>query len=276
MWYSGLSHMMLNDIQNATALRQFRSQHSYSYILFDPKRFKAVILDPTIEHLEDYRNFLAEQNLQLISILEIYPSPVSGAEILQVETGAKIKILHQNQTALQKLETGSNLFRNAIFAGNTFEIGVPSDPSIREFLNQKPDSTLIFPGHTESEILFSTVETEKAPKEPEKGTSISVEKYKHKLHEKNSNSIFIDVREEQEYQLGHIPGTQNVPFSEIALHWEKLRPYPKIFVSCLTGRRSAQVVKTLTYLGHSGIVHVSGGIHAWANAGYSLELSTKS
>ena len=61
--------------------------------------------------------------------------------------------------------------------------------------------------------------------------------------------------------------TRNIPISELGLHLSELRRSKKIYISCLSGFRSAAASKTLSYVGLLDVVNVSGGFKAWANAG---------
>lgn len=104
---------------------------------------------------------------------------------------------------------------------------------------------------------------------PARMASISVEKYSAKLKDlQNSDAatVCLDVREPQEFFEGRIPGTRNIPLSELGLHLGELRGAQRVYVSCLSGRRSALAVGTLEYLGIRDAVNVVGGYKAWTQA----------
>lgn len=103
--------------------------------------------------------------------------------------------------------------------------------------------------------------------------SMSIEKYRAKLEgaSKPGSGKFLDVRERDEFQEGHMPGTVNLPMTEIALAIDEWKPTDRIYISCLSGRRSSQVAATLTYLGFKDVVNISGGFQAWSNAGFPKE-----
>lgn len=103
--------------------------------------------------------------------------------------------------------------------------------------------------------------------------SISTEKFLHKLEKGGKRIRFIDVREPEEYKAGHMPGMKNIPLSEVGLRLDELRDSERIFVSCLSGRRSSYVARTLGYLGFPDVVNVEGGFKAWTNSGYLVETS---
>lgn len=77
------------------------------------------------------------------------------------------------------------------------------------------------------------------------------------------DSALIDVRTEQEYASGHVPGSINVPLDKLgSIAIPKTRP---LFVYCLSGGRSAQACSALERLGYQatnigGISGYSGPI----------------
>lgn len=101
-------------------------------------------------------------------------------------------------------------------------------------------------------------------------TSMSIEKYSAKLANPSGDYAYIDVREPQEFEVSNIPGTRNIPVSEIPFALEQLSQYRKIYVSCLSGRRSLSVANTLNYLGFREVVNVLGGIRSWTQRGLPL------
>jgi rhodanese-related sulfurtransferase len=79
------------------------------------------------------------------------------------------------------------------------------------------------------------------------------------------------VREPSEFLESRIPGTRNIPLSEVCFGLEELRGCRRVYLSCLSGRRSMTVAKTLSYLGLQDVVNVTGGIRAWAKEELSVD-----
>jgi rhodanese-related sulfurtransferase len=97
---------------------------------------------------------------------------------------------------------------------------------------------------------------------------ISVEKCAQKLKTHPSDTCLLDVREASEFEGSHIPGSVNVPMSELALHVEELARFKRVYVLCQSGRRRSELAaRTLDYLGFQDIVRVKGGFQAWTGMG---------
>ena len=84
------------------------------------------------------------------------------------------------------------------------------------------------------------------------------------LMEKEDNYLILDVRTEQEYAAGHIPGAIVVPNETIGT--EEIAQLPDkeqlIMVYCRSGNRSKQASDKLVKLGYTNIVEF-GGIIDW-------------
>ena len=84
------------------------------------------------------------------------------------------------------------------------------------------------------------------------------------LMETEDNYLILDVRTEQEYVAGHIPGAIVVPNETIGT--EEIAQLPDkdqlIMVYCRSGNRSKQASDKLVKLGYTNIVEF-GGINSW-------------
>lgn len=84
-----------------------------------------------------------------------------------------------------------------------------------------------------------------------------------KEYRETSGAILLDVRTPQEYQMGHIPDSKNVPLSELSrissVAGEKTIP---LFVYCQSGARSRQAVSELQRIGYLNVKNI-GGISAY-------------
>lgn len=79
-------------------------------------------------------------------------------------------------------------------------------------------------------------------------------------------TIVLDVRTQEEYDGGHIPGAVCLPVETLTdgdlsvLLPDKQAP---VVVYCRTGHRSAQAAQVLSELGYANITDLAGGILAW-------------
>lgn len=76
----------------------------------------------------------------------------------------------------------------------------------------------------------------------------------------------LDVREEDEWAAGHVPGATHIPLGELGARTGELPPDAEIYVICRTGMRSARVTMALNGAGWRAL-NVAGGLHDWAAAG---------
>ncbi|WP_024801322.1 rhodanese-like domain-containing protein [Nocardia sp. BMG51109] len=87
--------------------------------------------------------------------------------------------------------------------------------------------------------------------------------------EPGSSAILLDVREDDEWQLGHAPGAVHMPMADVPARVDELDYDAEIYVVCRQGGRSIQVVRYLTHVGFDAF-HVSGGMVAWQQSGRPL------
>ena len=83
--------------------------------------------------------------------------------------------------------------------------------------------------------------------------------------------LIIDVRDEKEYQVSHIPDAILVePKSNIRKDLEYISKNESIVAYCSVGYRSAKMVKKLKELGYQNVQNLEGSIFTWANEGRKL------
>ena len=76
------------------------------------------------------------------------------------------------------------------------------------------------------------------------------------------DAFLLDVREEEEFAEGCVPGAVNIPMNSLRERHVELPHDRKIFVYCRSGVRSYVMERVLRQLGYD-VVTVSGGILTW-------------
>ncbi|MFP4203710.1 MAG: rhodanese-like domain-containing protein [Opitutales bacterium] len=104
------------------------------------------------------------------------------------------------------------------------------------------------------------------PSAPTRG----IEEVRHELEAPGSDVLLVDVREEEEYAVSHLPGAiHEQDIDRIALLAEA-DPERPVILYCSVGYRSTGVAKQLHERGHGNIHNLRGSIFAWANRGLPL------
>ncbi|MFY9922124.1 MAG: rhodanese-like domain-containing protein [Mycobacterium sp.] len=88
-------------------------------------------------------------------------------------------------------------------------------------------------------------------------------------------AVFVDVREAEEWQHGHIEGAVPAPRGLLEFfadptdprHKDELRPNRRAIVVCASGGRASLAALTLKSLGYENVVVLDGGFNAWKEAG---------
>ena len=85
-----------------------------------------------------------------------------------------------------------------------------------------------------------------------------------KIMDSGEEHIVLDVREQHEYDEGHIPGAILIPYTEIENRAEDELPDKNklILVYCRSGRRSKIAAESLANLGYTNVKEF-GGIIDW-------------
>jgi rhodanese-related sulfurtransferase len=82
----------------------------------------------------------------------------------------------------------------------------------------------------------------------------------------------IDVREQVEWDAGHVEGSRHIPLQELPARVGEL-PEGQILVVCTVGGRSARAVAYLAQQGHDAF-NLDGGLLDWEAAGRALVSET--
>jgi parallel beta-helix repeat protein len=88
--------------------------------------------------------------------------------------------------------------------------------------------------------------------------------------ESKPSLVILDVRNQSEYDLGHIRNAKLIPVWDLSARLNELNVSDEILVYCKAGARSAAASQTLVDDGFLHVYNMLGGITAWANEGYPV------
>tara|TARA_Y100001958_G_scaffold158735_1_gene157545 strand:+ start:1860 stop:2555 length:696 start_codon:yes stop_codon:yes gene_type:complete len=173
---------------------------TYTYIIASDKGREALIIDPVIDHVNDYSNLLDELDLKLVKVIDthIHADHITAMNELNKRTncirimGEKsksevidIKIKEDDEIKVDNIKlraiytpghtdcSYSYLMDDRVFTGDTllingtgrtdFQNGNPYDAydSLFNKLLKLPEKTLVFPAHDYNGRKFSSIENEK-------------------------------------------------------------------------------------------------------------------
>jgi sulfur-carrier protein adenylyltransferase/sulfurtransferase len=90
----------------------------------------------------------------------------------------------------------------------------------------------------------------------------------------SDSTAIVDVREQEEWDEGHLPGAVHVPRGHLESRIESAVPdrSRSVVVYCASGNRSAFAAKTLEELGYDDVVSLAGGFTDWKRNGLPYEI----
>ncbi len=177
-----------------------RTSSTYTYLISSGIGREALIIDPVLEHVDNYIQILNKLNLKLVKVIDthIHADHITGMSELKKKTNCEtvmgdrtpadvvsIKVKDQEKIAIDNFklkaiytpghtyESFSFILDDKVFTGDTlliggtgrtdFQNGNPYDSynSIFNILLKLPDKTKIYPAHDYNGNFFSTIENEK-------------------------------------------------------------------------------------------------------------------
>jgi rhodanese-related sulfurtransferase len=82
------------------------------------------------------------------------------------------------------------------------------------------------------------------------------------------SATVLDVREEEDFKLGHIVNAVHAPLSTLETRWKSLEKFKgkPIVVTCQKGDRAARAAALLRKQGFDPVYKLAGGLLAWREA----------
>jgi len=138
---------------------------------------------------------------------------------------------------------------------------------IIEFTGNHPFLVLAFVG-TLAALLFGEIRRHL-------GSMASVGPLQATQLSNRENAVFLDIREDGEYQGGHIPDAMHIPYRQLTDRVNELSRFKgaPIIAYCRSGTRTAGVGGVLKKHGFENVYNLDGGITAWQKA--NLPVSRK-
>ncbi len=73
----------------------------------------------------------------------------------------------------------------------------------------------------------------------------------------------IDVREQKEFDGGHILGARNIPSTQLKMRMKELRKDKPVYLYCQSGMRSTRAAQMLYKNGYRDLYQLDGGFKKW-------------
>ena len=90
--------------------------------------------------------------------------------------------------------------------------------------------------------------------------------------QRRGGATFLDVRDQQEVNLGRIPGAVHISRGTMETKVEGAVPRDaEVVIYCASGNRSALAADTLRQMGYGRVHSLAGGFRAWAEAGGEVD-----
>ena len=83
-------------------------------------------------------------------------------------------------------------------------------------------------------------------------------------------SFILDVREQDEWNAGHISGATLIPLGVLTSRLGELPKDKPIYVVCRSGNRSAAARDALLDAGFASVTSMDGGMNDWVSQGFEI------
>jgi len=92
------------------------------------------------------------------------------------------------------------------------------------------------------------------------------------IRDRDDDTIYLDVREVNEWNLGHVPGAIHIPRGNLEGKIEGMVTRDrKVVVYCASGNRSALAADTMQQMGYADVSSMAGGFRGWADSGGQVD-----
>lgn len=92
------------------------------------------------------------------------------------------------------------------------------------------------------------------------------------MKERRGPIVVLDVREQNEWNLGRIPGAVHIARGNLETKVEEVIPRDAAVVAyCASGNRSALAADTMRQMGYEKVSSLAGGWRSWVESGGEVE-----
>lgn len=184
-----------------------------------------------------------------------------------MKSGTKHRVLHCSEydcpMVLVQLKESLELMES----GQTIEVITDSSPKFQVVLCAWAAETKdLYSDYFEREGVTHHFIKKGHPgsrRQPEKHPQIITNDQLKEVLAGEQNVQLLDVRENIEFMLGHVPEAINMPLSDLTSRISALEKEVTCYVICRTGNRSDFACKYMTTLGFKKVYNVLPGMHEW-------------
>lgn len=89
----------------------------------------------------------------------------------------------------------------------------------------------------------------------------------------SGNALVLDIRDNGEYNGGHLPKAKNIPLAELEKRVDEITRFKDkpVIVTCRAHGKAGTAVKRLKALGFTDLYVLAGGVPAWREASLPIE-----
>jgi rhodanese-related sulfurtransferase len=92
------------------------------------------------------------------------------------------------------------------------------------------------------------------------------------MQERNAEVVYLDVREPNEWNLGHLPNAIHIPRGNLESNIEaRVDRDQTVVIYCARGNRSALAADTLQQMGYTDVASMAEGFGGWIAIGGPVE-----
>lgn len=94
---------------------------------------------------------------------------------------------------------------------------------------------------------------------------------------KSGQAVFIDVRSNEQFQIGHIKGALSIPRSQIIRRYAEVPPRKTVILYCACDAEQSSGVAAADLMAHGvkNVFALKGGWNEWKNAGHPTAVGPK-